>query len=118
MLFRSKENGRPPLLSPEQQADLHEALMGPAPDGGLWNQRKVADWISTRVGHKVPHKRGWIYMRSLGFTSQTPRPRHRDANKIQQEEFKKNSPNYIPILGVFAQTLKSKCGRKMKRALG
>jgi len=111
-----KKNGRRPLLSTEQQADLHEALMHPAPDGGLWNQRKVADWISERVGYKVPHKRGWIYMRSLGFTSQTPRPRHREADKLQQEEFKKNFPNSIPILGVFVRKPRSKFGPKTRRA--
>ena len=111
-----ESNGRDPLLSPSQQADLLQALMQPAPDGGLWNGPKVAQWISQRVGHSVPAKRGWIYMRDLGFTSQTPRPRHREADRMKQEEFKKNSPNYLPILAVFAQRQKLRSGHKMKRA--
>lgn len=108
-------NGRAPLLSLEQQAELIEILMRPAPDGGLWNGPKVAQWISQKVGHQVPQKRGWIYMRDLGFSSQTPRPRHQQADKIRQEEFKKNSPNSTPVLATFAPKQKLKFGRKTKR---
>lgn len=82
-------NGRKPLLSAVQQSSLLQALMGPAPDGGLWNGKKVALWISNQIGHPVSRVRGWVYLRDLGFTSQTPRPRHREADKIVQEEFKK-----------------------------
>jgi transposase len=112
-----KQNGRAPLLSREQQIELMEALTQPAPDGGLWNGHKVAQWISKKIGHDVPYNRGWIYMRELGFTCQTPRPRHREADKIKQDEFKKNFPNYIPILARFAPRQRSKSGRKMKRVL-
>lgn len=113
-----QSNGRDPLLSPEQQAELLQALMGPAPDGGLWHGGKVAKWISEKVGYQVPYNRGWIYMKELGLSCQTPRPRNRQADKIKQEAFKKNSPNYIPILAVFAQRPKSKSGRRMKHVLG
>ena len=112
-----KSNGRAALLSSEQQAELMQALMEPAPDGGLWNGHKVAKWIADKTGRKVPYNRGWIYMRDLGFTSQTPRPRHRDADKIKQEEFKKNSPNYIPILGIFAPKQKLRSGRRTRPGL-
>lgn len=110
-----KQNGRAPILSPEQQRELLEALMQPAPDGGLWNGNKVAQWISQKIGREVPYNRGWIYMRALGFSCQTPRPRHQDADKIKQDEFKKNSPNYIPILRIFVPRPRSKSGHKMKR---
>lgn len=112
-----KSNGRKPLLSAMQQSCLLEALMGPAPDGGLWNGKKVALWISNQIGHAVPRTRGWIYLRELGFTSQTPRPRHREADKIAQEQFKKNSPHSIPILAVFTLKPRSKFGHKMKPVL-
>lgn len=112
-----ESNGRAALLSLEHQAELMQDLMGPSPDGGLWNGHKVARWITDKTGCEVPYNRGWIYMRDLGLTSQTPRPRHRDADKIKQEEFKKNSPNYIPILAIFAQKQKSRSGRRMRKGL-
>lgn len=84
-------NGRKSLLSSAQQIELLDALMRPAPDGGLWNSNKVAEWISERIGQPVPPKRGWIYMKDLGFTSQTPRPRHREADTHAQEQFKKTA---------------------------
>lgn len=111
---KRKNNSYPPLLSPEQRLELQKALLKPPPDGGLWNGNKVAEWISNKVGRKVPYNRGWIYMRQLGFTCQTPRPRNKAACKIQQDEFKKNSPNYIPILGVFALKPPLKSGPKMR----
>ena len=114
MQDQRNKNVQRPILSLEQRGELLEALMGPAPDGGLWNGTKVAQWISEKVGYKVPYNRGWTYMKELGFSCQTPRPRHQAASKELQEEFKKNSPNYIPILGVFVQKQKSKFGRKMK----
>lgn len=112
-----ESNGREPLLSAIQQNALLQALTGPSPDGGLWNGKKVAQWISTQIGRPVPAKRGWIYLRDLGFTSQTPRPRHREADKHAQEQFKKNCPNSIPILAIFALKPRSKSGRKMRHVL-
>jgi hypothetical protein len=36
-----------PLLNDIEQAQLWLALQQPPPDGGLWNGRKVADWMSS-----------------------------------------------------------------------
>src|SRR5687767_9356659 len=36
------------LLSAEQQQELKEALKKPPPDGGMWNSRKVGEWIERR----------------------------------------------------------------------
>ena len=110
-------NGRAPLLSTAQQSALLEALIKPAPDGGLWNSNKVAQWICEQVGRPVPSKRGWIYLKELGFTSQTPRPRHREADKLSQQQFKKNSVNSIPTLVIFARKPRLRCGRKTRHVL-
>ena len=40
------------LLDNLQQANLLEALQGPSPDGGLWNGRKVADYLSELLEHR------------------------------------------------------------------
>ncbi len=39
---RTSNRGKQPLLDDIQQAQLHQVLTASAPDGGLWNGRKVA----------------------------------------------------------------------------
>ena len=81
------------LLSVEQQQELKEALKKPPPDGGMWNSPKVGEWIERRIGKVLSQKkqRGWEYMRKLGNSPKVPRPRHKKADKHQQEAFKKSS---------------------------
>jgi transposase len=82
--------GGPPLLSPELQAELAEAVQQPHPDGGLWNGPKVTAWIELKTGRKVRRQRGWEYLTKLGFSLQQPRPHHAKADEVAQSEFKKN----------------------------
>ncbi len=63
---RHENPGAEPLLSPQQQTELWEALQGPPPDGGLWNSRQVADWISERIARPVAMQRGWDYLQQMG----------------------------------------------------
>jgi transposase len=81
------------LLSAEQQEELKEALKKPPPDGGMWNSPKVGEWIEQRTGKALSRKKqsGWEYMRRLGNSPKVPRPRHKKANKAEQEAFKKSS---------------------------
>jgi transposase len=81
------------LLSVEQQQELKEALKKPPPDGGMWNSPKVGEWIERRTGKVLSQKkqRGWEYMRKLGNSPKVPRPRHKKADKHEQEAFKKSS---------------------------
>jgi hypothetical protein len=55
------------LLSADQQHELREALTKPPPDGGMWNSRKVGEWIERRTGRVVSQKkqRGWEYLKRL-----------------------------------------------------
>jgi hypothetical protein len=55
------------LLDSDQQRELSEALKKSPPDGGMWNSRKVAEWIEDKTGKKVASKkqRGWEYLRKL-----------------------------------------------------
>jgi transposase len=95
---RHANPGGAPLLSPAQQQELRTALAGPAPDGGLWTCRKVADWIGTKLGRPVAEVRGWEYLRRLGFTPQRPRPRETRADPAAQAAFKKggSKPRSMP----------------------
>jgi len=83
------------LLSAREQRFLSKLLKKPPADGGMWNSRKVAEWIEGRTGRAVRMQRGWEYMRKLGNTPKVPRPAHAKADPAEQEAFKKVSPtNY------------------------
>lgn len=79
------------LLSAQQRDELDRALAQPPGDGGLWDSRKVADWMASHTGRAVHAQRGWDYLRLLGYSPQVPRPRHRKADPDAQEQFKKNA---------------------------
>jgi transposase len=79
------------LLDPQQREELREALREPPPDGGMWNSRKVGEWIERRTGRELANKkqRGWEYLKRLGQSPKVPRPRHVKASVHEQEAFKK-----------------------------
>jgi transposase len=72
-----------------QQALLWQALQAPAPDGGLWNSRKVAEWMSDLLDRPISIQRGWEYLRSLEMRLRVPRPHHQEADPLEQEAWKK-----------------------------
>jgi transposase len=81
------------LLTQEQQRELSEALKGPPSDGGMWNSRKVAEWIEKKTGKRgIRAQRGWEYLKKLGYTPKVPRPHHAKVDPAEQEAFKKVSP--------------------------
>ena len=88
---RHRNPGAAPVLSVEQQAQLMQALDAPAPDGGLWTGRQVAQWIQTHTGRKVHPQRGWEYLKRLNYSQRVLRPRHAKADPAAQEAFKKPS---------------------------
>lgn len=88
---RRNNVGATPLLSHDDRSALDQALRQSAPDGGPWNGPKVARWIAERTGREAVHdQRGWEALRALGYTAQTPRPRHQKADLEAQAAFKKN----------------------------
>jgi transposase len=81
------------LLNTEQREELCEALKKPPADGGMWNSRKVAEWIEEKTGRKgVRAQRGWEYLKRLDHSLKVPRPRHARVDPHEQEAFKKVSP--------------------------
>src|SRR5919199_6644548 len=66
------------LLDQDQRRELAQALKEPPEDGGMWNSRKVGEWIERKTGKAVSNKkqRGWEYLRRLGNSPKVPRPHH------------------------------------------
>ncbi len=90
---RHRNPGATGLLGPTARAELGRALQAPPADGGLWNSRKVAEWIAERTGRPVRAQRGWEYLRRLDHSPQVPRPTHVKADPAEQAAFRKNSPS-------------------------
>ena len=86
---REDNPGQPPLLSPEDEAELAEALTQQPVGGDAWSGPLVARWMSGRLDREVSRQRGWEMLRYLGYTPQRPRPRHTQADEEAQRAFKR-----------------------------
>jgi transposase len=89
---RAGNPGQAPLLSTIQKEELSQALLGAAPDGGLWTGIKVSGWIHEKTGKDAPSDTtGLNYLHKLGFTLQRPRPHNiQAASPEEQASFKKS----------------------------
>ncbi len=87
-----RHNGRKPqLLTQAVLAALAERLRAPPEDGGLCSGPKAAAWMAAHLGLEKGHpQRGWEALKRIGWSVQTPRPRHpRGATPDQQAAFQK-----------------------------
>src|SRR4028119_1538207 len=97
---RDQNRDSDPLLNDIEQAQLWQVLQQPPLDGGLWNGRKVADWMSELKGYKVSRQRGWEYLKSMKFRLRVPRPEH------QQSDLRRTCRNGKKNLGRFVKKIK------------
>jgi hypothetical protein len=77
------------------------------PDGGVWSGRKVALWITGRIGRTVSPQRGVEDLRRLDVTRQVPA--NPKASLSEQARFKKSSRPASPSFK--APNARSKFGR-------
>lgn len=87
---RQLNQGKQPVVDDMQQAQLWQVLQEKAPDGGLWNGRKVADWLTEVTGNQISRQRGWEILRQMTFRLRVPRPSHTKSDHFEQEAWKKN----------------------------
>jgi transposase len=75
---RRRRNGRAAsLLTEEVLSALAKRVRTPPDDGGVWSGPKVAAWMARHLGRAEVHpQRGWDALRRLGWSLQSPRPRH------------------------------------------
>jgi transposase len=80
------------LLSAQQRRALQRGTEEAPPDGGMWNSRKVGEWIECSIGRELSNKkqRGWEYLKRMGQSPKVPRPHHAKSNEHEQEAFKKD----------------------------
>ena len=64
-------------------------MKGPAPDGGLWNGRKVAQYLSELIDQPISRQQGWEYLKQMRMRLRVPRPSHQEADPDEQEDWKK-----------------------------
>lgn len=90
LIDHRSRNGKKRLLSGEEQERLRQALQQLPPDGGVWDSPRVAQWIRENTDvTSIAVRSALKYMRRLGLSRQTPRPKHPDADEAAQEGFKK-----------------------------
>ena len=96
--LRRRNGSSPSVLKPDLLDKLEERLRAPPADGGLWTSAKVAAWMAAELGlARLAPQRGWDALKALGWSVQTPRPRHpRAATAEDKEAFEKNWPKSRP----------------------
>lgn len=88
--LRRKNYGTNNILNDVEQAQLWQVLQAPPPDGGLWNGKKVATWLSELKGKPIHRQRGWEILKQMTFRLRVPRPAHRGTTLEEQSAWKKN----------------------------
>jgi len=87
--------GHPPLLSPDQMANLKAlTIEGPDPETDKvvrWRCVDLRDEVTRRFTVTVSERTIGRWLRKLGLTRLQPRPFHPKKDPAAQEDFKKNS---------------------------
>jgi transposase len=90
--LRRGNGTRARVLVPELLDRLRDRLGTPPPDAGVWTSAKVARWMAGELGRKeLAPQRGWEALRAIGWSIQSPRPKHpASATPEERAAFKKS----------------------------
>jgi transposase len=88
---RHENPGAPTLLSDGQLLHLAQVVRKDYAKGVLWNGQKVMAWLKEEYDLEVYPQRAFEYLNQISMSQQVPRPRHRKADEVAQDNFKKNS---------------------------
>ena len=83
---RKYNRGSQRLINNDELAQLWQVLQKNAPDGGLWNGRKVADWLTQVTGKNISRQRGWEILRQITLRSKAQRPCNIESDLLELEK--------------------------------
>jgi len=86
---RHSNLGAPTLLSDAQLLLMAQAIRFDFARGVMWDGAKVEAWLKTSLDLEIHPGRAYEFLAQIGFSRQSPRPRHVDANREAQDAFKK-----------------------------
>ena len=92
--LRDRPKGHnPSKLSPQQRHEMARWLACGRDAQGQpvhWTLEKLQQALQREYGISLSLMPLWCHVRQLGFRQKVPRPRHANANRHQQDTFKKN----------------------------
>ena len=86
---RHRNSGAPTLLSDAELLLLAQTIRADYEREIVWSGVQVQQWINTTLGKDLYLSRAYEFLDAIGFTQQTARPRHVEADEAVQENFKK-----------------------------
>ena len=118
--LRRRNGGVSSVLRPALLERLRARLTQPPPDGGLWSSPKVAAWMASELGlAEVLPQRGWEALKAIGWSVQTPRPRHpAAATPEERETFQKSWPRWSRRKRQSIRTSRLRSGPRTNTASG
>jgi transposase len=88
---RHDNPGAPTLLNDAHLLHLAQMVRKDYAKGVLWNGQKVLAWLKEEYDIEVYPQRAFEFLKQISMSQQVPRPRHRKADEVAQETFKKNT---------------------------
>jgi transposase len=118
--LRRRNGSSPSVLKPDLLGKLKDRLLAPPPDGGLWTSPKVAAWMAAELGlARLAPQRGWDALKALGWSVQTPRPRHPQAATAEDRAaFEKSWPKSLARKPPSTRANRSRSGPRTSTASG
>ena len=118
--LRRQNGGGKPLIAADDLEALRERLRTPPDDGGAWTSKKVAGWLADRLGLERVHiQRGWEALKRIGWSLQSPRPRHpQAAGPEEAEAYKKSSRARSPKKPRGTRACRSRSGPRTSTGSG
>jgi transposase len=96
-----KQTGRPAFLTIRQRRELIKQLEQGPPQNrtGLWSTKEAKEYIHKKYNVTYTNVHVWKLLKTLGFSLQRPRPRHRKApDEAEIDRFKKKLPGWRAII--------------------
>lgn len=87
--LRHENPGAPTLLGDEELLLLAQEVRKDYAKGKVWNGNRVVEWAKEVLDKEIYPQRAFEYLSQIGFSKQSPRRRHKKADSISQEEYKK-----------------------------